>query len=157
MVRSLYEGEIFADYFQIYLRDEDHPDLPDDYSEESLERYLMAGSYAVIVRTARNMTVPVCVTWHDRKPEPDLNAFQHIAEAGFGCPTGRLILAGLTDDEQASPRFSVKAGQLGLRINLSGLDTLTEDGLDGGDRYLLQLWPAAGPADVRVLKAWQSA
>ncbi len=154
MSRILFEGELFADYFQIYLHDEDHPELPDDYSDEAIARHLMAGPHAVILQTARNMTVPVRVEWHDARPEAELDAFQHVVEAGFACPSGRLLLAGLTDYEPDAPRLQVTPGPLGGRASLSGLDRLSADGLEGDDRYLVQLWPEAGPDDVRVLKAW---
>ena len=155
-MRILYQGDIFADYFQIYLRDEAHSELPDDYTEESIARRLMVGPHGIIVHTARNMSVPVCVEWHDNRPNPDLDAFQHVAEARFGCSTGQIILAGLTDDERTSPRLAVKAGTLGVRVNFSGLDTLSENGLEGNDRYLVQLWPDAKPESLHVLKAWQA-
>lgn len=152
--RVLYEGELLADYFQIYLCDEARPDLPDDYTDETIARRLMAGPYGVILHTARNMPVPVRVEWHDRPPVLDPVIHQHIVEAHFDCPSGRLVLAGLTDDAAAAPRLAVKAGPLAVRASMSGLDTLSQDGLDGDDRYLVQLWPGAGPDGVRVLKAW---
>jgi hypothetical protein len=154
MFQILYQGDPFADYFQIYLCDEDHPDLPDDYTDEAIGRRLMAGPHAIIIHTARNMTVPVCVEWHHRRPAPDIDTYQHVVEAGFHCASGRLVLAGLTDNEQSSPRLAVTAGPLGMRVNFSGLDTLSDDGLEGDDRYLVQLWPGSEPEGVRVLKAW---
>ncbi|WP_150130078.1 hypothetical protein [Sinorhizobium sp. RAC02] len=150
----LYQGNLLADYFQIYLRDEAHPGLPDDYSDEVIARRLMVGPYAVILHTARNMTVPVRVEWHDQRPTFDLDAYQHVVEACFDCPSGQLVLAGMTDYEPTAPRLSVKAGPLGVRASLSGLDTLSEDGLVGDDRYVVQLWPGTEPEAVRVLKAW---
>lgn len=157
MFQILYQGNLFADYFQIYLRDEAHPDLPDDYTEENIARHLMAGPHSVIVHTARNMAVPICVEWHLERPEPDLDTYQHVVEGAFICPTGRLVLAGLTDYEATAPRLEVKAGPIGVRVNLSGLDTLSENGLEGEDRYLLQLWPGFQAEGVRVLKTWQAA
>lgn len=154
MLRVLYQGNIFADYFQIYLRDEEHPVLPDRYTDEEIARYLMAGPHAVILRTARNMTVPIRVEWHDQRPIVDLDGYQHIVEARFNCPSGQLVLAGLTDYDPAAPRLSVTAGRLGVRASLSGLDTLSENHLDGHDRYLLQLWAGSEPEGVRVLKEW---
>ncbi|WP_426129481.1 hypothetical protein [Pararhizobium sp. PWRC1-1] len=74
MFKILYEGNLLADYFKIYLRDEAHPDLPDDYTNEVIARRLMAGPYAVILHTARNMTVPIRVEWHDKRPALDLDA-----------------------------------------------------------------------------------
>lgn len=150
----LYQGNLLADYFQIYLRDESHVDLPDDYTDEVITRGLMAGPYAIILHTVRNMTVPIRVEWHDSRPAPNLDAYQHVVEAGFDCPSGQLVLAGLTDYDATAPRLMVKAGPLGVRVNMSGLDTLSEDGLDGDDHYVVQLWPGTEPEGVRVLKAW---
>lgn len=152
--RVLYHGSLFADYFQVYLRDEAHPVLPDDYTDEAIARRVGVGPHAVILHTARNVTVPIRVVWHDRHPTLDLDADQHVVEACFDCPSGQLVLAGLTDYDPTSPRLSVNAGPLGIRASFSGLDTLSEDGLKGDDRYLVQLWPRAKPKDVRVLKAW---
>lgn len=154
MFKVLYDGNLFADYFQIYLRDEAHPDLPDDYTDEAISRRLMAGPYAVILHAARNMTVPIRVEWHDQRPALDLDAHQHVVESHFDCPSGGLVLAGLTDYDPTAPRLSVKAGPLGVRANFSGLDTLSEDGLEGHDKYVVQLWPGAEPEGVRVLMVW---
>ncbi len=150
----LYAGELLADYFQIYLRDAAHPDLPDDYTDAAIARRLVAGPYGVILHTVRNMPVPLRVEWHSERPAPDLEADQQVVEAGFGCPSGRLVLAGLSDYEPSAARLAVPAGRLGLRARFRGLDTLSADGLAGDDRYELQLWPGAVPDGVRVLKAW---
>lgn len=152
--RVLYRGNLFADYFQIYLRDEAHSDLPDNYTDEAIASRLMVGPHAVILHTARNMTVPIRVEWHDQRPALDLDAFQHVVEASFDCPSGQLVLAGLTDYDATAPRLSVKAGPLGVRASFSGLDTLSEDGLEGSDHYRVQLWPGAEPEAAHVLKAW---
>ncbi|WP_313013585.1 hypothetical protein [Brevundimonas sp.] len=43
------------------------------------------------------------------------------------------------------------AGDYAARVSHGGLDTLSEDGLDGDDRYRIQLWP--GPVrPVTVVK-----
>ncbi|MDK4705855.1 MULTISPECIES: hypothetical protein [unclassified Rhizobium] len=141
MFKILYQGDLFADYFQIYLRDEAHPDLPEDYTEEVIARRLAVGPNAIILHTARNTAVPVQIEWHDQRPATDLDIYQHVAEATLDCPSGQLVLAGLTDYEPDAPRLAVKAGLLGIRVCMSGIDTLSEDGLHGDDRYLVQLWP----------------
>lgn len=152
--KSLFTGELLADYFQIYLRDQGNPDLPATYSEEAIAARLIMGPHAAVVHTARNMTVPVTVEWHDVRPRLDIERYQHVVEAGFNCPSGVLVLAGMTDYEPTARRLSVKAGPLGIRVNMSGLDTISEDGLDGEDHYLLQLWPELELSGSRVLKAW---
>lgn len=154
--RILYQGELLADYFQLYLRDAGHPDLPDDYTDETLSRRMMASRHAVVIHTARNMTVPVQVIGHAQRPTPDLTSYQHVVEAGITCPSGQLVLAGLTDYAPSAARLAVPAGALGIRASLSGLDTLSADGLEGEDRYVIQVWPGAEPEGVRVLKAWSA-
>ena len=157
MLQVLFEGNLFADYFQITLREEARPTLPNDYSAATIARRLMVGPHGVIVHTARNMTVPVRVTWLEERPAVDHDAFQHVVEAGFASPTGLLVLAGLTDNVAEAPRLTVPAGPLGVRACFAGLDTLDEAELDGDDRYLLQLWPGPEPEGARVLRAWPEA
>jgi hypothetical protein len=150
----LFQGNLLADYFQIYLRDEAHPDLPEDYTDKAIANRLVAGPYSIILHTERNMLVPIRVELHDQRPALDRDAYQHIVESCFDCPSGQLVLAGLMDYVPTASRLSVKTGSLCVRANLLGLDTLSEDGLDGNDQYMLQLWPGAEPRGVRVLKAW---
>ncbi|MDO1582192.1 hypothetical protein [Rhizobium oryzicola] len=151
---TLFRGTLFADYFQVYLADADHLGLPDEYTAEAVEQRLMAGPYAVVVHTARNMGVPVTVEWHAAPPAID-PAYQHVVEAVFSCPSGTLILAGLMDDISSAHRLAVPPGFVHFRVSMAGLDTLSDDGLDGDDRYLLQLWPGRAGEGVRVLKAWR--
>jgi hypothetical protein len=152
--KSLLKGELLADYFQIYVRDQGRPDLPATYSEEAISARLTVGPHAVVVHTARNMTVPFIVEWHDVRPQYETERYQHVVEASFNCPSGVLVLAGMTDYEPTAPKFSVTAGALGIRVNMSGLDTISEDGLDGRDRYLIQLWPGQELSGPLVLKSW---
>lgn len=150
----LFNGELLADYFQIYVRDRANADLPATYSEEAISARLVVGPHAAVVHTARNMTVPVIVEWHDVRPRLEIERYQHVVEGGINCPSGVLVLAGMTDYEPTAQRLSVKAGPLGIRVNMSGLDTISEDGLDGRDRYLIQLWPGQELSGPLVLKSW---
>ncbi|MDX3808954.1 hypothetical protein ACXIUS_14770 [Bosea thiooxidans] len=100
------------------------------------------------------MAAPIRVECHDQRPALDLDAFQHVVEACFDCPSGQLVPASLTDYDPTAPRLSVKAGPLGMRTSFSGLDTFSEDGLEGSDHYRMQLWPGAEPEAAHVLKAW---
>jgi hypothetical protein len=101
------------------------------------------------------MPMPISVQWYDVRPQPRIDQYHHVVEGGFDCPNGILVLAGMTDYDPTAQRFSVKAGPLGIRANMSGLDTICEDGLDGNDHYLIQLWPDLKPLGRHVLKAWE--
>jgi hypothetical protein len=100
------------------------------------------------------MAVPVIVEWHDVRPRLEIERYQHVVEGGINCPSRVLVLAGMTDYEPTAQRFSVKAGPLGIRVNMSSLDTISEDGLDGRDRYLIQIWPGQELSGPLVRKSW---
>ena len=152
--KSLFNGELLADYFQIYVKDRANPDVLATYSEDAISARLLMGPHAAVVHTARNMTVPVIVEWYDVRPRLEIERYQHVVEGGFNSPSGVLVLAGMTDYEPTAQKFSVKAGPLGIRVNMSGLDTISEDGLDGRDQYLVQLWPGQELSGPLVLKSW---
>jgi hypothetical protein len=48
---------------------------------------------------------------------------------------------------------TVAPGIYGVRALYKGLHTLSDDGLDGDDSYLVTLWPDAN-RDLRVLKQY---
>jgi len=155
MAQLLFDGELFADYFQIYLRDENYPDLPNDYSAAAIATRMMVGPHSIILHTPRNMKTPIRVEWSDAPPVADFAAWQHVVDSHFDCPTGRLVLAGMTDYEPKAARLTVKAGPLGVRANFAGLDTISKDGLEGDDHCLVQLWPGGTTPGANVLKLWR--
>lgn len=52
-----------------------------------------------------------------------------------------------------SPFQHMNSRPPGVRVCASGLDTLSEDGLVGDDRYLIQLW--SGTGELKLHKAWE--
>jgi len=48
-------------------------------------------------------------------------------------------------------RIPVPPAVYRVRVSYGGLDTLSDDGLEGDDHYRLQLWPATSIA-ISVLK-----
>lgn len=46
-------------------------------------------------------------------------------------------------------RIKVRPGPYRIRVSFEGLGSLSADGLEGNDRYHLQLWPApTGPIET---------
>jgi hypothetical protein len=78
-------------------------------------------------------------------------AHDHIVEGSLSVAGKNLVIAGCTDYFPEATRIQIEPGDYRVRACLSGLDSLSEDGLDGADRYHLQLWPAP-LADVVVVK-----
>lgn len=144
--------EIFADYHQLYLADDDVEEpMPGDVTDEDVRRRLAAAPHSVVIHTARNVDVPVTVHVHEREPSVDLEAWDHVAECSLAVPSGRIVIAGCTDYLPDAARILVEPGSYRVRVCYGGLETLSEDGLDGDDHYVVDLWRGE-PADVRVVK-----
>jgi hypothetical protein len=63
---------LFADYYQIYLRDEEiKDDTPDDWGEQLMTQMIAVAAGITGVSTARNTHVPVHVALFDARPDDD--------------------------------------------------------------------------------------
>lgn len=144
--------ELFADYHQFYLQDEAAGgDLSDAWSQDAVQRMLAVSDGVVGVGTVRNMDVPVTIEFLDFEPPTDLTRFDHVAEGSLVVVRGPIVVAGCTDYFPDAARFDLMPGTYRVRLSVSGFDTISEDGLDGQDHYLVQLWQAP-PIEPTVLK-----
>lgn len=141
--------EIFADYHQFYIQDENAPGDLTTWDEATTERMFILAEGMVGIGTARNMTVPVTVALHPSEPPRDDADWDRLAECSIDLPSGRFAIAGCTDYLPDAARVDLPPGVYRVRIAHGGLETLSEDGLEGEDRYRLQLWPApAAPETI---------
>jgi hypothetical protein len=153
MPSEKHEFELFADYFQFYLQDEEADgDLSDAWTPQATDDLLAVADGVIGVGTVRNMDVPVILEIASSAPDDDSSAWDHIAECSIHVPTGRLVIAGCTDYFADAARIDVEPGWYRARVYYGGLDTLSDDGLDGDDRYRIALWPAAAASEPRVVK-----
>lgn len=134
--------DIFADYFQLYLQDaETQDDFAEGWTDETVAAMFVAKTTAVAIGTARNMDVPVRLEIHDVAPS-DLGGWDRQNTAPLHLPSGRLQVMGCTDYRPDAFQTPVAPGSYQVCVSYFALDTLSEDGLDGDDRYLIQLWLA---------------
>jgi len=147
-----YSYELFADYFQFYLQDEQADgDLSDAWTKEAVANLLAAAPGVISVGTVRNMNVPVSIEVCDAEPSPDLTRWDHVMECDLNIPSGCLVVAGCNDYFLDAERIALEPGHYRARILYGDLDSLAEDGLDGGDHYSICLWKAAA-AGTQVVK-----
>ena len=97
---SKHELEVFADYNQFYLQDDDSRcgDLSDSWTEEATAQLLALAPRTVGIGTIRSTPVPVTIEIHDGAPPLDIDAWDHVVEcleSELGTP--RLVVAGCTD------------------------------------------------------------
>jgi hypothetical protein len=151
----LFDGDIFADYHQFYLADARGWSIPDDWVDEAMANRIHCDADLLVVTTARDMNVPVRVELHDREPQIDTTAADHVVLGSVGSG-GQLIVIGCTEPIDTAARIAVPSGNLRAMVVFSGLDTLSEDELDGEDRYVIHLWPSP-ETGVEVLRKWGAA
>lgn len=153
--KLLFDGKLFADYFQIYLRCADTMALPEIWDDAIVTQRVSPGPGSLVISTARNMTVPLRVLLHASRPALDPAGFDHLVEAALDVPSGQIIIAGLT--EMPDDGHAVPPGRLGALVGFQGLGTLSLDGLDGDDRYAVHLWPGAADSGqaVTVHQQWR--
>jgi hypothetical protein len=148
----MHSFKIFADYFQFYLQDEAADgNLSDAWPDEAVARLLAVAPGTVGVGTVRNMEVPVTLEVLKSSPPTNATAYDHVVECPLFVAGENLVIAGCTDYFPGAARIPVTPGTYRVRVCFSGLDSLSEDGLDGDDRYHLQIWPAP-LEDVSVVK-----
>lgn len=148
-----YHYELFADYFQFYLQDEQaEGDLSNSWSSEAVERMLALAPGTIGVGTARNMTVPVTVETREFAPQKeDFNIWDQINECSIAVPSGSLVIAGCTDDFPDAARIPLLPGRYRARIYYGQLYDLSDDGLEGNDLYKIVLWPSEN-SELKILK-----
>jgi hypothetical protein len=152
MANTRHHFDLFADYHQFYLQDEPvQGNLGDSWTQEATDRLLAITEGTIGVGTARNMTVPVEVEILQVEPRDSFDAWDQVNECSIDVQSGRIVVAGCTDYFPDAARIQIAPGMYRARIYYGGLDTLTEDGLDGEDHYRVVLWPA-DPTPPVVLK-----
>ncbi len=146
--------ELLADFHQITISDErvDVDELePDPWTEEAFGNRVASEPKRVSIRTARNSFVPVDVEICEARPAVELEDYDHAVECSISVPSGRLVVAGLTEPEERAAHVDLDPGTYCVYVLLSGLGSVNDDGTEGADRYRLILWPGER-ADVRLLK-----
>lgn len=134
---------IFADYFQVYLQDLDHwEDFSADWANPRVcDDLYIVKNHGLVFVTARNVEVPVLVRTEDHPYE--LDDWDHLIECSIELKSGTFILKGPTDDEKIAPRVTLDPGVYRVRVLFAGLNEISEDGLNGEDRYEIHIW--SGP------------
>src|SRR5690348_8970544 len=113
-----FELNLFADYFQFYIRDEAAKgDLSEAWSEEATDRLLAVAPGTVGIGTVRNMDVPVTVEILEDAPEDDFSEWDHVVEAGLDAASGWIAIAGCTDYLPDAKRIEIAPGTYRVRVS----------------------------------------
>ena len=147
-----FEFNIFADYFQFYLQDEGAGgDLSESWTPDAVDRLLAIAPGTIGVGTVRNVHVPVVVEIAEGEPHEDLTEWDHVTQCSIDVPSGRIVVAGCTDYFPDAARIEVSHGTYNARVYYGKLRSLSNDGLQGDDRYRIVLWKG-DPVPLQVIK-----
>lgn len=149
--------ELFADYFQFFIQDENAEDnFDNDWTDEAVDRLLIVTEGLIGVGTVRNMVVPVTIKIFDSEPAMLVNGkdvIGQINECDLKVFSGRIMISGCTDYLPDAQRMDLANGIYRARIYYANLDTLSEDGLEGDDRYEIHLWKTDEERGLQVIKS----
>ena len=148
-----FEFDLFADYYQFYLQDENvEGNLAESWTKEAVNRLLAITDGTIGIGTVRNMQVPVVVEVADTEPAvDDMSQWDQINECSIEVHSGRIVVAGCTDYFPDAARIEVSPGVYRARICYGKLNSVDEYGLEGDDHYKIVLWPAAF-APLKIVK-----
>jgi hypothetical protein len=135
--------DLMADFHQFVVHDSngDWSDLPDRWTEETVEAMFVQGEDYIAVGTARDMKVPVTIRVHPAEPPIERADHDRVAAGKLSVPSGVVVVTGITDNELTGGRLVVDPGLYRVRVQYSGLGSISADGLSGDDRYVVELWP----------------
>lgn len=150
---KVYKLEIFADYNQIYLHDElSGADFSSSWNDKTYKNMAAVIDGAIGLVAARNMDVPVEILICESEQPLDLDTWEHVVSCGIALYSGTLVVRGPSDYLPEAKKISVKPGYYVANLLYKGLNTLSEDGLDGDDYYKIVLWPSVEIQKLKLLK-----
>jgi hypothetical protein len=134
--------ELFTDYFQFYIQDEQATgELGNDWTDEAVDRLLATTVGTIGIGTIRNMDAPVSVKLFESEPViAEWDDIGQVNECDLEITSGKAVVAGCTDYFPDAQRMTLANGIYRARIYYSNLDKISADGLDGEDYYEVQLW-----------------
>lgn len=133
---------LLADYHQIHLGDVNHAsDFGLLWNERSTLDMLAVGPDAIAIGTIRNMETMLVIELHPFSPDEDLDHWDRVVDCSISVPSREMRVMGCTDYEADALVFNIPWNRIVLRVSYGDLDRISDDGLDGEDRYRVQMWP----------------
>lgn len=130
MLTRKLDFEIYADYYQFYLEDENSPHETDkvwDLEGKAYNRMLGVGEGLIAVGTARYETVPVSVEFYDSEPVLELENHSRVNECSLQVKSSQIIISGCLEYLPDAARISVEPSNYRVRILYGNLETVKDD------------------------------
>ncbi|MER6218950.1 hypothetical protein ABT213_33660 [Streptomyces sp. NPDC001674] len=152
--------ELFADYHQIHVMDEESEgDFGDAWTEQTILDGLGITDGALAIGTPLNVTVAVSVHVLAEQPDDDRDDFDHVVEASLHLASGRLVVMGCTDYLPDAARFDMPADWIRVRASRRNFAAAVDADIDSyespetAEQLRLQAWPALF-SPPHIIKRW---
>lgn len=154
-MKSIHKFALFADHFQVHLLDaSSNDDFSTIWTETAFNQMLAVGRSALCVGTLRNVDVDVEIHVLDNKVTIDRSKYDHIVEASFSLPTGKLVVMGCTDYMPDAAHIDLQAGNYQVLYAVSGVDTIKTESEPAEDKYIIYLW-LGDLRESQLIKHWK--
>jgi hypothetical protein len=144
---------VYASHHQFYVQDSaalGNTAEPSFWTEDAVNDRIAIADGIVGVGTGSFGFVKVKLEVHNSKPPLRLSQWDHVTEAGLKVRSKIVLVFGCLSDTGVF--FRVYHEGYRVRCCHANLAESVEHG-DGGDRYLVQMWPGSYTG-VHVLKRW---
>lgn len=149
---TIHQFDIFADYFQLYLMDDEADDNTSEiWTDEALDIKLAIAKNTVAVGTYRNIDVKFELEVLESEPKVDLNEWDHASLGFVSFPSGKCAVYGCTDYLPDATRIELPKGNYALLSLAKGLDSITVEWEPADDLYKVILW-SSDSKDCKSLK-----
>lgn len=160
-LKQVHQLNVFADSFQFLVQDRmEDCAYPENWSDELASQLFVIGDKVVGVGTVRDLDVEVVLEIFDapldeeeREQDPDVTDWDQVIQCNLNIPSGRLLIAGPTEDFEEVARLDVPPGQYGIRVFWGNLDSIDDMGFEGDDLYKIMMWPNT-EFEPRIIKPW---
>ncbi len=153
---------VFADYFQVFVYDKalnfSQITIGANWWTGNDQEYLLSEKFnnqLIVVGTVRDFDVPIIVYIERAEPLVNLDAWDQVIECSINISSGQLCI-GEQFDEGNTHIFYVEPGIWQMRVLYGGLFTLSEDGIEGDDKYEIHFWPIDKVESLKLIKIRKS-
>ncbi|RAX17677.1 hypothetical protein DC347_05685 [Pseudarthrobacter sp. AG30] len=134
------EYNVMADFHQFTVSDPtaDFGDLWAKWTDETIDAMFVQGDRYIAIGTMRNMYAPVLIRLDSERSFT--GRVDKVATGVLEVPSGVVEVSGSTDNGMSGGKVKVPPGTYRVEVQYFNLDSISDDGLEGDDRYMITLF-----------------
>ncbi|BCW20621.1 hypothetical protein NtRootA9_33290 [Arthrobacter sp. NtRootA9] len=133
------EFDLFTDYHQFTVSDPtaDFSDLWEKWTDATIESMFVQGDRYIAVGTVRDFNAPVLVRLDSERSFT--GTVDRVMTGTLEVPSGVIEVSGPTDNGMTGGKIEVPPGSYRVEVRYFNLGSISDDGIEGEDRYMVTL------------------